>query len=230
MRIAFFNLFVLSFFTGALFASGSTKNFKTLHKVKEKQYKVMSANTVIGKFKSQPKIVVTFVGYSGKGYENEMKMLLQARKHLEQYSPKQAMVNIGVTPDGIGAIYKLAKSMGFETSGVVSKNALPYLDGVSHVDHVYLVEDESWGGYDESGKLNPTSRAMVDVSQVLIGIGGGDVGYAELREGIRDKKVVFFHRAEMNRQKAIAKAKKKGKPTPTGFYGKADEIHALLYD
>ncbi|MCO4781131.1 MAG: hypothetical protein KC646_02310 [Candidatus Cloacimonetes bacterium] len=92
-----------------------------------------------------------------------------------------------------------------------------------------MIDNETWGGYNNDGTLNPTSQVMVDLSPVMIGIGGGDVGYAELYEGIQSNKGVFYQRAEMNRAKAITKAQKKGKPTPTSFFGKSNEIYKILY-
>lgn len=212
-------------------AFSNQTNFKKFYSIEQngKKYKIYSASQVIRELQAIPKAIITFVGYSGKGYERENLLLVRARQQLKNYSPRHTIVNIGVTPDGIGKVYELAKSMGFETSGIVSKKALPYLDGVKDVDRIFLVEDESWGGYDENKNLNPTSLAMVSVSDIMIGIGGGDVGYAELKEAINQKVPVQFFRAEMNKAKARAKAKKKGKPAPTTFYGAADKIYGELY-
>lgn len=178
-------------------------------------------------FEDRGKSVLTFVGYSGAGYEDEYRMLAEARAILEQRDPGDTIVNIGATPDGIGGVYPLAKEMGFETSGIVSTQAKAANVAVaSHCDHVFYVEDETWGGVVEgSGRLSPTSEAMVGVSDVLVGIGGGAVGRDELMHARKMGKDVRFIPADMNHQRAIEKAKQKGRPAPTDFRGDA---HAAL--
>src|SRR5215467_234866 len=79
----------------------------------------MTAEEAIAFFLRQRKTVLTFYGYSGMGYEDEKGMLEIARKVLSRYSPETTLVNIGVTSVGCGAIYPLAKSMGFITTGIV---------------------------------------------------------------------------------------------------------------
>ena len=94
------------------------------------------------------------------------------------------------------------------------------------VDRVFFVEDPSWGGRIEgTERLSPTSTAMVEVSDVLIGIGGGAVGRDELVAARRLGKPVTFIPADMNRARAIERAASKGLPAPTDFRGAA---HAAL--
>ncbi|MAP25154.1 MAG: hypothetical protein CMM87_06460 [Rickettsiales bacterium] len=198
--------------------------------VKALQEKVINGNVfrtgtyedVIDDFKKRvgPREVITFIGYSGRGYEREDKMLKMAEKFLKTKDPKGTVVNIGVTPEGIGAIYPLAKEMGFETFGIVSTQASEYLDGVSNVDNPYLVEDKAWGGYIDASKkeLTPTSKAMVDVSNMMIAYGAGDVGLAELEQGIANGVKVKAYLFDENHQKSTAKALKSGKPAPKIFY------------
>jgi hypothetical protein len=64
---------------------------------------------------------------------------------------------------------------------------------------------------------------MVENSDVLIGIGGGEVSRDELMAAKRSGKAVRFFPADMNHQKARDKAKKKGLPEPTDFGGAAGE-------
>ena len=112
-----FGLLVLS---GALVANMEAANrFEKLHGVKEMKYKIHTKDQVLAFFQKQSKVVVTFVGYSGKGYENKARMFATAREFLKPFSKKHTLINIGVTPDGIGEVYDLAKSLGFETSGIV---------------------------------------------------------------------------------------------------------------
>src|SRR5258706_7936788 len=93
----------------------------------------MTAEEVIAFFLRQRKTVFTFYGYSGIGYEDEKAMLEIARKILSRYSPDSTLVNIGVTSAGIGAVYPLAKSMGFETTGIVTNLALEHPAGVAGI-------------------------------------------------------------------------------------------------
>lgn len=177
-------------------------------------------------FADQQKRVITFVGYSGSGYQDRPAMLATAGNVLEEFDPSRTLVNIGATPDGIGAVYTLSREMGFITTGIVSSQAKKYAAGLSPcVDHVFYVEDATWGGYlDEGEHLSPTSTAMVAVSDVLIGIGGGTVARDELLAARGMGKEVRFIPADMNHEKAREKARKKGSPPPQGFRGAADEF------
>jgi hypothetical protein len=77
-------------------------------------------------FKNKQKTVLTFVGYSGAGYQDEASMRKQAERILGEYNPAKTIVNIGATPEGIGAIYEIAKRKGFLTTGIVSSQARQY--------------------------------------------------------------------------------------------------------
>jgi hypothetical protein len=179
-------------------------------------------------FREQDKTVVTFVGYSGAGYQDGSAMLRAAGTVLEGYDPDSTLVNIGVTPDGIGRVYELAKEMGFMTTGIVSVQAQKYQAGVSAaLDFGFYIEDETWGGFvDDTELLSPTSRAMVENSDVIVAIGGGEVSRDEVTFARQHGKEVLYFPAEMNHEKAIAKARKKGLPEPTDFLGPVNQLFA----
>ena len=179
-------------------------------------------------FREQDKTVVTFVGYSGAGYQDGSAMLRAAGTVLEGYDPDSTLVNIGVTPDGIGRVYELAKEMGFMTTGIVSVQAQKYQAGVSEaLDFGFYIEDETWGGFvDDTELLSPTSRAMVENSDVIVAIGGGEVSRDEVTFARQHGKEVLYFPAEMNHEKAIAKARKKGLPEPTDFLGPVNQLFA----
>jgi hypothetical protein len=174
-------------------------------------------------FKGKQKTVLTFVGYSGAGYQDEAGMRQQAERILADYDPAKTIINIGATPDGIGAIYEIAKHKGFITTGIVSSQAKRYNAKLSpYVDHAFYVEDETWGGFvKETKDLSPTSKAIVESSDILIGIGGGEVARDELVAAKRLGKKVRFYPADMNHRKARESAKKKKLPEPTDFRGAA---------
>ena len=186
----------------------------------------MTPEAVIAFFMRQGKTVLTFYGYSGMGYEDEKTMLRIAREVLSRYSPETALVNIGATAVGIGAVYPLAKSMGFETTGIVTSLAIDYPEAISDaVDHICFVADPRWGGnLPNSDELSPTSKAMVECSDILVGIGGGGISEAEMLAGKAQGKPVYFYPAEMNHAVAIAHAKKMGLPPPESFMGFASNV------
>jgi hypothetical protein len=172
-------------------------------------------------FKSTKMQVLTFLGYSGAEYENKALMLEEATRILEQSDPKKTIVNIGATAVGIGAVYEVAKRKGFRTSGLVSilakENNVPLSPCV---DTVFYVKDSTWGGFlSEAEVLSPTSTAMVENSDVVIAIGGGEVARDEFITAKRADKRVQFIPADMNHQIAREKALKKGDPVPTDFRG-----------
>ena len=113
-------------------------------------------------FADENKTVVTFVGYSGAGYEDKAAMFAEAGRILDGFDASKTIVNIGATPEGIGAVYQLAKRRGFVTTGIVSTQAKAYNAKLSPcVDYVFYVEDASWGGFLEgSDRLSPTSQAI----------------------------------------------------------------------
>lgn len=171
--------------------------------------------------------VVTFFGYSGAEYEHPAAMLKRAGRVLDRLDPKLAVVNIGATAQGIGAVYELAKRRGFTTTGIVSSQAKEQGVALSPcVDHVFYVQDAAWGGYlPGTTTLTPTSDAMVRVSHMLVAIGGGEVVRDELLAAGRMGKRSSFTPADMNHRLALDKAASKGQPAPTDFRGAA---HAAL--
>jgi hypothetical protein len=111
--------------------------------------------------------------------------------------------------------------MGFETAGIVTSLALEYPEGISDtVDHVCFVLDQRWGGnLPNSDELSPTSKAMVECSDILVGIGGGGISEAEMLAGKAQGKPVHFYPAEMNHARAVNYAKRMGMPPPESFWG-----------
>jgi hypothetical protein len=112
------------------------------------------------------------------------------------------------------------------TTGIVSTQAKKdHVAPSPHVDEVFYVEDETWGGKIEgTDRLSPTSTAMVEASTELIGIGGGAIARDELVAAKRAGKAVHFVPADTNHAKALEAARKKGKPDPTAadLRGEAD--------
>ena len=173
--------------------------------------------------KAQGKTVVTFLGYSAADYEDRAALRQHATAVLAAFDPATALVNIGATPDGIGAVYEIARARGFTTTGIVSTQARETNAALSpFVDHVFFVNDSTWGGFVDAGaQLSPTSAAMVEVSDHLIAIGGGDVARDELIGAQRAGKAVRFIAADMNHAIALDRAKRRGQPVPTDFGGSA---------
>ena len=95
-------------------------------------------------FARQHRRVLTFVGYSGAGYEDGPGMLAAAERVLDAYDPKRTIVTIGATADGIGAVYEVAKTKGFRTAGIVSTQAKEHGVALSPcVDFVFYVKDDT---------------------------------------------------------------------------------------
>lgn len=177
-------------------------------------------------FKGKKMGVLTFLGYSGAEYENKAVMLEQATRILDQFDARKTIVNIGATPDGIGAVYEAAKRKGFLTAGIVSTQAKENNVNLSPcVDVVFYVRDATWGGFTPgTERLSPTSTAIVENSDVIVAIGGGEVSRDELIAAKRSGKRVQFIPADMNHQIAREKARKKRQPAPTDFRGAAASV------
>ena len=96
-------------------------------------------------FRRFNKPVLSFFGYS-VAYEDQEAMLAIVRKGLSKITPDEVLVNIGATASGIGAVYPLAKAMGFTTTGIVSSVAAEHMENISEsVDHVCFIADTQWG-------------------------------------------------------------------------------------
>jgi hypothetical protein len=187
--------------------------------------KVATLDDIRTFFRAQQKIVLTFEGYSGAGYEDTASMRKHAERILREFDPARTIVNIGATPDGIGAVYEIAKRKGFATTGIVSSQARQSKVKLSpHVDQVFYVEDPGWGGFLKgTQELSPTSKAIVAISDIMVGIGGGEVARDELVAAKLSGKQVRFIPADMNHQKARESARKKNLAEPTDFRGAANE-------
>jgi hypothetical protein len=187
--------------------------------------KVATLDDIRTFFRAQQKIVLTFEGYSGAGYEDTASMRNDAERILSEFDPARTIVNIGATPDGIGAVYEIAKRKGFATTGIVSSQARQSKMKLSpHVDQVFYVEDPGWGGFLKgTQELSPTSKAIVAISDIMVGIGGGEVARDELVAAKLSGKQVRFIPADMNHQKARESARKKNLAEPTDFRGAANE-------
>jgi hypothetical protein len=167
--------------------------------------------------------MLSFVGYSGAGYQDEAAMRALARRELARFDPARTLVNIGGTAAGIGAVYELARERGFFTLGIVSSLARDGGEALSPcVDAVFFVRDTVWGGrLPGQAALSPTSAAMVANSVAVVGIGGGEVARDELLAARAAGKSVRFIPADMNHRIALDKARAKGQPPPSDFRGAA---------
>jgi hypothetical protein len=177
-------------------------------------------------FEGQSKTVVTLLGYSVADYEDRSALIRHVTGILDQYDPKKTIVNIGATVDGIGRVYELAKQRGFSTTGIVSSRARDSHATISTcVDVVFFVKDASWGGFLKgTQRLSPTSAAMVNVSDRLVAIGGGEVSRDELIAATRAGKNTTYIPADMNHRIAQERAAKKGQRPPTDFRGAVDAV------
>lgn len=176
-------------------------------------------------FSAQGKTVLTLLGFSAS-YESENAMLQTVREILLGYSPEKTLVNIGGTEGGIGAAYPVAKSLKFTTTGIVSTKALDESAQISEaVDYVCFIADEQWGGMlPGSDELSPTSKAIVACSDVMIGIGGGEISRDEMMAAKEQGRPVYFYPAELNHEEAIQRAEESGLPYPKTFWGEAHEV------
>lgn len=175
----------------------------------------LRSDEIIEMIAKKRKKVYTFFGYSALQYEDEQKLLLATKDELSQLSPSEYIVCIGATQEGIGKVYEVAKSLGFETIGVVSTQALTYSGKFSdHVDMIYIVNDDNWGGFvPYTNKLAETTKTFLAVSDTISAYGGGENTAITLEQadilGITTK----FTSMDMNH----TLAKKKGVTIVTGL-------------
>ncbi len=183
--------------------------------------------TAVARIRQAGLTVLSFLGYSGVGYADEAAVLAAARRILEKFDAQRTQVNLGGTSVGIGTVYRLARELGFATSGIVSTQAISSRATISgFVDWLVYVEDSQWGGTLPGGAgLSPTSRAMVDASDLLVAIGGGAIARDELIAACAAGKPVAFVPAELNHAAALERARRDGAPVPEDVRG---EVHELF--
>ncbi|MEO7852878.1 MAG: hypothetical protein ABIR94_11590 [Rubrivivax sp.] len=189
----------------------------------------MATSAEIGAFlRARGKRVLTFAGYSASGYQDPAAMLGAAAQVLAGHSPGCTWINIGATEAGIGAVYPLARQLGFATLGIVSSLAREQALALSpSVDRVFFVADSHWGGcLPGSTQLSPTSAALVEHSDELVAIGGNRVAADELMAACAAGKAVRFMAADMDHRLAVQRAARRGEPAPTDFRGAADAAWA----
>lgn len=178
---------------------------------------------VVAFFARQGARVVSLLGYSDAGYEDPRALLEHAERLLGAEEPQRTIVNIGGTAGGIGSVYEIAKRRGFTTTGIVSSQARELGLAISPwVDFVFFVPDPLWGGrVPGSERLSDTSQVIVDVSDLIVAIGGGEIARDELEAAMRAGKAARFIAADMNHGIARATAARKNLPVPTDFRGAA---------
>ncbi|HWA76959.1 MAG TPA: hypothetical protein VG937_31710 [Polyangiaceae bacterium] len=157
------------------------------------------------------KRVVTFAGFGELGYQDEQRVLEICRVELERFESGTTLVNTGTLitlgfRPGITLVYQVACELGFDTVGIHPSVALA---GGSHslsasVNHVYFVEDDSWGGLLSNGRPSPTLEALLRATDELVAIGGGEHTAQEIRTFVEHEKVVRFHPAEMHHATSAA--------------------------
>jgi len=178
------------------------------------------ADAAIPRIREAGRSVVTFVGFSGSGYEDAAAVERVIAKLLDDLSPTSVLICAGATPEGIGAVYPLAKKRGFTTIGIVS--ALAEKEGATFsrdVDTVFVIADDTWGGLNADGKLSQTSSAMLGAADEMIAIGGGEIARDEIAAAMAMGKKVRYIVADMNHAAAIRKAKEMRQPEPDDFRG-----------
>lgn len=198
----------------------------------------LSAEQIIMQVKEhaqqEGKRIFTLFGYSKLDYENKRQAMAGVRRELEKLNPSQWIINIGATEEGIGVAYQMAKTMGFETMGIVSTQALSYSGQFSpYVDSIYIVNDIHWGGFMPGTRtLTPATRAFLEVSDVISAHGGGENTAVTIAEAVTRRMDVRYTAAEMNHSIARKEATMANRPRPTDFRGPAffawQTLHAAV--
>lgn len=185
----------------------------------------MTPAQAVAFFKKQDKTVLTFYGYA-VDYQNPAEPRQTIRELLLRHIPNTTLINYGATRAGMGAVYQIAKTMGFTTTGIVSTLALELPDDISpDADHICFIDDTTWGGkLPDSNELSPTSKAMIACSDILIAVGGGEISRDELMVAQEQGKPIEYYPAEVNHDWALERARSKGLPPPDSFWGAVHEV------
>jgi hypothetical protein len=159
-------------------------------------------------FAGRRKHVIAFAGFGELGYEDPGIVDRVVRGVLEPWKRDQVLVTSGTLRranghDGIAEVYEIAQRLGFETAGIHPSVALDFAEThyvSAACEHVFWVDDPSWGGYSGNKDLSPTLRAVLDVADELVVIGGGKHAADELEAFLAHGKKVRYFAAEMNHE------------------------------
>jgi len=159
-------------------------------------------------FTGRRKHVIAFAGFGELGYQDPQIVDRVVRSVLGAWQPHQVLVTSGTLRranghDGIAEVYTIAQGLGFETAGIHPSVALDFADThfvSAACEHVFFVDDPSWGGYQDDKDLSPTLRAVLAVADELVVIGGGKHAADELEAFFTRGKSVRYFAAEMNHE------------------------------
>lgn len=170
-------------------------------------WQVTRASSIKQFFNLLGKSAIYFAGYGELGYEEEGAVRRIAHEVLKSLPPSNVVVHAGTLlrlggQHGIAEVYTLAKEFGIETTGIHPSVAMNFADThrVSpHCDHVFFIEDDTWGGFPTGDDIpSPTLSLHLDVSDELVMIGGGRHAAHELKAFISKGKPVRFFPADSN--------------------------------
>ncbi len=159
-------------------------------------------------FQAKKAKVVTFFGYSGAGYEDEGgDAVAGARQAPRLRSRDNAREHRG---DGRRDWRRLSGGQG---AGLLDHGDRlePGEAGAGRpgplLDVVFYVTDTTWGGFADAKarRLSPTSQAMIENSDVLVAIGGGEVSRDEIQRRPEP--------GQGHRPRRLLRARDKGRPS-----------------
>jgi hypothetical protein len=184
---------------------------------------ITPANDIFRFFELRRKYVLSFAGFGELGYEDIDFVEGIIRDELGRWKPDEILVNSGTLlrvggQEGIAMVYRLAKELGIETCGIHPSICFQWADThpvSAFADHVYFVEDATWGGYvDDHFQPSPTLKVLLQVTDELIVIGGGKHAADELAAFLQNGKCVKYFPAQMNRQVTLDWCAKSGVDIP----------------
>jgi hypothetical protein len=184
---------------------------------------ITPTNEICRFFELNKKHVLTFAGFGELGYEDISHVENIIRNEICRWKPNEILVNSGTLlrvggQEGIAIVYRLAKESGIETCGIHPSISLKWAD--THpvspfADHVFFVEDSTWGGYlDDHFEPSPTLKVLLKVTDELIVIGGGKHAADEISAFLQNGKLVKYFPAQMNHLVTKEWCKKSGVDIP----------------
>ena len=172
---------------------------------------------------SDPRAIVRFIrglgahviyvaGYGELGYEDPGLVERVVAEALAGRSPSETVLHTGTLlrvggEDGIAGALRVARARGVVTTGVHPSVCVPFASThrvSAECDHVFFVEDGTWGGLTVAGRTSPTLQVHLEVSDELLMVGGGRHAAQELRAFSEAGKQLRYVPARMNHAAARA--------------------------
>ncbi|KAI1702834.1 hypothetical protein DdX_15262 [Ditylenchus destructor] len=177
----------------------------------EPEIKILTPDQIVDEFdklKSDNDEIYTVYSVLGLSSDYVGEVIGILNQFLDSIKGKHVIINSGATSSGVGVVYKLAaerpenERKNWILTGIVASQGAKYVakEYIKN-DHVFYTAGY-WGGVNpDNGNLFDASAAIVQVSDIIITVGGGPVAMIEMFYAKLAGKIVIKHESDETKKK-----------------------------